>query len=337
MSNLAVLSLKNRALIALITIVAAVFGGLALTNLKQELIPSIEFPALSVVATYPGASPEVVSNDVSAPIEAAIQGVPGLEATTATSTTNASIIQASFEYGTDLATAEQKIAQAINRIAGQLPESVDPQVFSLSIDDLPVIQLAVTGYDDEAAIQELLESTVITDLEDVAGVNSAEVVGGAGQRITITPDQAALAQAGFSEQAIRDALDQNGVLFPGGGITEADQTLTVQTGAKISSVEEIGQLPLVPTEADQFGADTVTIADVATVAEEADPQTSVSRVDGEPALTIAVTKLPVANTVTIASAKAAAAAPGVPRRRRFPAGPRFMRRLSEEEGGVSLG
>ena len=63
MSKLAVLSLKNRALIALVTIVAALFGSLALTNLKQELIPSIEFPALIVVTTYPGASPEVVAND----------------------------------------------------------------------------------------------------------------------------------------------------------------------------------------------------------------------------------------------------------------------------------
>ncbi|MCR2827889.1 efflux RND transporter permease subunit, partial [Microbacterium sp. zg.Y909] len=301
MSNLAVLSLKNRALIALITIVAAVFGGLALTNLKQELIPSIEFPALTVVATYPGASPEVVSNDVSLPIENAIQAVPGLESTTATSTTNAAIIQASFTYGTDLATAEQKISQAINRIEGQLPESVDPQVFSLSIDDLPVIQLAVTGYDDEAAILELLESTVIPDLEDVPGVNSAEVVGGAGQRITITPDQAALAAAGFSQQAISDALDQNGILFPGGGITEADRTLTVQTGAKITSIEEIGNLPLVPTDAAQFGDDVVTIADVATVEAGEDPQTSISRVDGESALTIAVTKLPSANTVEVST------------------------------------
>ena len=82
MSNLAVLSLKNRALIALITIVAAVFGGLALTNLKQELIPSLELPNLMVMTTYPGASPEVVENDVSTPIESAIQGVPGLEGTT---------------------------------------------------------------------------------------------------------------------------------------------------------------------------------------------------------------------------------------------------------------
>ena len=299
MSNLAVLSLKNRALIALITIVAAVFGGLALTSLKQELIPSIEFPQLVVVSTYPGASPEVVSNDVSIPIETAIQGVPGLESTSATSTTNASIIQASFTYGTNLATAEQKINQAINRIESQLPEGIEPNVISASIDDFPVIQLAVTGYDDEQTIQAELENTVVPELEDVPGVNAAAIVGGVGQRITITPDQEALAERGYSQQAIRDALDQNGVLFPGGEITEDGQTLTVQTGSKITTVDELAALPLVPSDAEQFREGAVTIADVAAVEEDQDPVTTISRVDGKPALTIAVTKLPAANTVDV--------------------------------------
>ena len=299
MSSLAVLSLKNRALIALITIVAAIFGSLALANSKQELIPSIDLPVLSVVTTYPGASPDVVNNDVSTPIETAIQGVPGLESTTATSTTNASIIQASFTYGTDLATSEQKILQAINRIESQLPADVEPNVISASIDDFPVVQIAVTGYDDEEAAQAALESSVVPELEDVDGVNAAAIVGGVGQRIIITPDQAALAQDGFTQQAITDALDANGVLFPGGEITQNDQTLTVQTGVKITSVDDLAALPLVPTDASQAGAGTVTIGDVATVTEERDPVASISRVDGEPALTIAVTKLPAANTVDV--------------------------------------
>lgn len=305
-SKLAVLSLRNRALIALITIVAAVFGGLALTSLKQELIPSIEFPQLIIVSNYPGASPEVVNNDVSTPIESAIQGVAGLEATTATSTTNASIIQASFTYGTDLATAEQKLTQAINRIQSTLPEAVEPQVLSASIDDFPVIQLAVTGFDDQTTIQSQLETNVIPDLEDVDGVNAAAIVGGIGQRITITPDQARLAETGFTQQAISDALDQNGTLFPGGQITENATSLTVQTGAKIESLDAIAALPLVPTDAAQFGAGTVTIADVATVDQQADPITTISRVNGEPAVTIAVTKLPSANTVDVSTGVLAA-------------------------------
>ncbi|WP_426185616.1 efflux RND transporter permease subunit [Microbacterium sp. TWP3-1-2b2] len=291
MSKLAILSLRNRALIALITIVAAVFGGLALTNLKQELIPSLELPSLIVMTSYPGASPEVVENDVSTPIETAIQGVPGLESTSATSSTNSSIIQATFAYGENLATAEQKMQQAITRISSQLPEDVEPQVLSVSIDDFPVIQVAVTGFDDAETAQADLENVAIPDLEDVEGVNAAQIIGGIGQRITITPDDASLAAEGVSSQAIRDALQQNGTLFPGGDITQDGQTLTVQTGAKITSVEDIAALPLVGT--------TATIADVATVALESDPVSSLSRVNGEDALSISITKLPSANTVEV--------------------------------------
>lgn len=306
MSYLAVLSLRNRALIALVTIVAAVFGGLALTNLKQELIPSIEFPQLAVVTTYPGASPEVVEADVSTPIEGAIRGVEGLESTTATSTTNSSIVSASFTYGTDLAAAQQKILAAIARIKDQLPESTDTTVASASIDDFPVIQLAVTGYSDAQTIQSTLESVVVPALEDVTGVNAAQVVGGTGQRVTITPDPTRLAEKGFSQQAISDALEANGVLFPGGSVGEGDQTLTVQTGAKLTSVDEISALPLVPTDAAQASAGQTTIGDVATVAQQSDPVTTLSRVNGEPALTIAVTKLPAANTVDVSRAVLAA-------------------------------
>ena len=299
MSYLAVLSLKNRALIALVTIVAAIFGGLALTSLKQELIPSIEFPQLAVVTTYPGASPEVVEADVSTPIENAIRGVDGLESTTATSTTNSSIVSASFTYGTDLAAAQQKILAAIARIDDQLPESADTTVASASIDDFPVIQLAVTGFSDAQATQATLESTVVPDIEDIEGVNGAQIVGGTGQRVTITPDQGKLGERGYTQQSITDALDANGVLFPGGAITEGDQTLTVQTGAKITSVDEIAALPLVPSDAAQIRAGATTIGDVATVEQQADPTTTLSRVDGQPALTIAVTKLPAANTVDV--------------------------------------
>ncbi|WP_433675141.1 efflux RND transporter permease subunit [Microbacterium gorillae] len=303
MSKLAVLSLYNRALIALITIVAAVFGGLALVNLKQELFPSVQLPALLVASTYPGASPDVVSADVSTPIETAVQSVPGLESSTATSTTNASMVQLSFTYGTDLGTAEQKVQQAVNRISSQLPTGVQPQVLSISFDDLPVIQLAVgTDGQDAAKLQDQLSAIAVPKLEQLDGVASASIVGGSGQRVTITPDPALLAQAGYSQQAITDALKQNGTLFPGGDITENGQTLTVQSGAKLTSVEDIAALPLVPTSAEQIAAGTKTIADVATVVEATDPVTSLSRVDGQSALTIAISKLPSANTVDVSKA-----------------------------------
>jgi len=320
---LAVLSMKNRALIALVTIVAAVFGGLALTNLKQELAPSIQFPQLAIVTSYPGASPEVVNNDVSTPIETAIQGVPDLDSTSAVSSTNQSLITAKFTYGTNLATAEQKLDQAINRIKSTLPDGADPQVLAGSLDDLPVIQLAVTGDADQKTLGDRITKLALPDIKDVTGVNDAQLVGQVGQRVTIVPDAAKLTAAGLTSQAIKDALQQNGVLVPGGQITEDGKTLSVQSGAQLTSVDDIAALPLIRSAGGAgagasagagagsgagaggaAGAPAIaptisTIGDVASVKITDDPTTSLSRVDGKPALTIAVTKLPSANTVEV--------------------------------------
>ncbi|MBD8536995.1 efflux RND transporter permease subunit, partial [Plantibacter sp. CFBP 13570] len=297
MHLLSVLSMKNRALIALVTIVAAVFGVLAVGGLKQELIPSVQFPQLAIITSYPGAAPEVVNDDVSTPIETAIQGVPGIESTSATSSTNSSLISATFTYGTDLATAEQKITQAINRIKSTLPDTVDPQVVSGSIDDLPVIQIAVSGAADQDSLAEVLSSSVVPDIKDVDGVRDAAIVGEVGKRVTITPDDAKLALAGQTSRVIGTTLQQNGSLQPAGDITEGDKTFSVQTGTKLTSVDDIAALPI--TGALAADGSVLTIGDVATVALSDDPITSISRVDGEPALTIAVTKLPAANTVEV--------------------------------------
>ncbi|TQL40433.1 HAE1 family hydrophobic/amphiphilic exporter-1 [Homoserinimonas aerilata] len=297
MHLLSVFSLRNRALIALVTIVVAVFGSLALTSLKQELIPSVSFPQLVVVTAYPGAAPEVVNEDVSTPIETAIQGVPGLEGTTATSRSNVSTISASFVYGTDLATAEQKVGQAINRIKSTLPADVDPQVITGSIDDLPVIQIAVTSDLDPRDLTALLEQSTLTDIQGLEGVREASLLGTTGQRLVITPDRAKLAAAGTSQSAITDALDANGLLLPAGELTEDGSTLSVQAGSRLESADAIGALPLAGVLSE--AGDAVTIADVAKVALEDNPVTGISRVDGEPALTIAVTKTPAGNTVAV--------------------------------------
>jgi HAE1 family hydrophobic/amphiphilic exporter-1 len=292
---LAVLSMKNRALIALVTIVVAVFGGLALTSLKQELIPSIEFPQLAVLTTYPGASPEVVNDDVSTPIESAIQGVEGIETTSATSSTNLSIISATFTYGTNLATAEQKMQQAINRIKSTLPENLDPQVLSGSINDLPIISIAVSGEDTKTLAQQL-ETSAVPDLEEVDGVRAAEVLGAIGQRVTITPSPESLAIATVTTKDISDAIAANGQLIPAGTLTQDGQSYAVQAGSKLTSTDDIAALPLPALNQD---GTPVTIGQVATVALVDDPVTSISRVNGEDALTLSITKLPSANTVEV--------------------------------------
>jgi len=291
---LSVFSLRNRALIALVTIVVGVFGGIALTSLKQELIPSLSLPQIFVVTTYPGASPEVVNEDVSTPIETAIQSVAGLDGTTATSNANFSSITASFVYGTDITTAEQKVQLAINRISSTLPDSADTQVLSFSLSDLPVIQIAVTSDLDPRDLSAGLENSALTDIKQLEGVSDASLLGATTQRVTITPDNAAMLAAGLTTQSIRDALDDNGVLLPAGEITEDGKTLTVQAGSRIQSTDDIAALPLLGGS-----AEFTTLGSVASVTIADDPVTGISRVDGEPSLTIAVTKSPAGNTVEV--------------------------------------
>ena len=312
MHLLAALSMKNRALIALITVVVAIFGGISLSSLKQELAPSIAFPQLSIVTPYPGASPDVVNTDVSTPIETAIQGITGLETTSTTSSTGLSRVTASFTYGTDLAFAEQKLLSAVNRIAGDLPEDVDPQVLALSLADFPVVAVAVTGADDVSALSDEITRTTLGEINDIDGVREASLIGDVGQRVTITPDPAALASRGLTQQAIRDALQQNGLLVPAGTITEGDSTFAVQTGVRLEDVDDIAELPVLATGGASSGPSTrsgtegagevTTVGDVASVELTDNPVTSLSRVNGEPALTISVTKLPAANTVEVSNA-----------------------------------
>ena len=289
-----VFSLRNRALIALVTIVIGVFGGLSLTSLKQELIPSLSLPQIFIITTYPGASPAVVDNDVSTPIEAAIQGVAGLESSTSTSSASLSSVTAAFTYGTNIATAEQKVQLAINRLAS-LPDAATTQVLTFNFSDLPVIQIAVSSDMNADDLSAKLENSTIVDLKKVADVSDASLLGTTAQRLVITPNQDALRERGISNQAITDALDANGVLLPAGQITENGTTLTVQAGARISSTDEIAALPL-------LGGNTgavIPLSDIATVALATDPVTGISRVNGEPALTIAITKTPAGNTVAV--------------------------------------
>ena len=311
MHLLAAFSLRNRALIALVTLVAAFFGAIAAGSLKEELIPSVQFPQLAVVSTFTGATPAVVSKRVSVPIEQAIRGISGLESTSSTSTTGASTVNASFTYGTDLGSAEQKIGSALNRIRASLPDGVDPQVLAASLDDIPVLSVAVTGDRSSTALAATAQRSVVPELEKLTGVRSATLTGAPGSRVTVTPKDA-LGSHHLQPTVIEDTLRASGVLVPAGSVTEKGLTRSIQVGTELGSTADIAALPLAGVTPAQYNGlfsrstHVPTIGDVATVVQNTDPTTTVSLVNGRPALTIAVTRLPGANTVEVSRAVRAA-------------------------------
>src|SRR5215475_3961755 len=101
MSRLAKLSLGNRGLVALIAVLVTGFGLLTIPNLKQQLFPSLDFPAAFIVANYPGAAPAIVERQVTEPIETSLSGISGLDKTMSTSREGSATVQLQFAFGTD--------------------------------------------------------------------------------------------------------------------------------------------------------------------------------------------------------------------------------------------
>jgi HAE1 family hydrophobic/amphiphilic exporter-1 len=293
-SRLAVLSLRNRALVALATIAVLIFGLVSAGSLKQELIPSLQFPVAAVVATQPGASPDVVERQVIEPLEQAISSVTGVVSTTSSASTGLGTVLVELEYGSDLDKATDALQSAVSRVSGQLPADVDTEVLAGSLADLPVVQLAVAAPAAAGELANRLDSGVVPLFEQIDGVRDVTVTGADAARVQVTLDPAALAAAGISPADVAAVLQDNGVVLPAGTVTEGEQTLSVQAGNRITSVEDLRVVPLTGA-----GGAVTTLGAVARVEAGVAPATSYSRVDGQPALAIGLTQTPDGNTVDI--------------------------------------
>ncbi|MFJ8583399.1 efflux RND transporter permease subunit [Streptomyces sp. NPDC093595] len=285
MSWLSRFSLAQRALIGLMSIVAIVFGAIAIPQLKQQLLPSIELPMVSVLAPYQGASPDVVEKQVVEPLESAIKAVDGIKSITSTASEGNAVIMATFDYGDE--STKQLVAdvqQAVNRARVQLPESVDPQVVAGSTDDIPTVVLAATSDKDPQALADQLERTVVPALEDIDGVGQVSIDGVQDLQVSVTPDTAALAKAGLDTMALAEALKSGGATVPAGSFSEDGKSRTVQVGGGFTSLSRIQDLRI---PSGKGGA--VRLADVATVKEEESARVSITRTNGKPSLAVMAT------------------------------------------------
>ncbi|MEH1013884.1 efflux RND transporter permease subunit [Micromonospora sp. CPCC 206060] len=297
MSLLARLSLANRGLVALIAVVITAFGAFAVPSLKQQLLPSLELPAAFIVASYPGAAPEIVESQVTEPIENGIQGIAGLTKVSSTTQEGATTIQVEYEFGTDLDDVVNKMQTALNRIDAQLPENVDPLVLAGSTDDLPAVVLAASGGGgDERALAEKLRATVLPELETIEGVRTVEISGARDQVVVITPDPVKLAAAGVDPSTIGTALKTSGVAVPAGAVVDGERALTVQVGTRITTLDDLRGIYV---GRNGRGTAPVRLGDVATVEQQLAPATSFTRTNGRDSLGVAVTAAPDGNAVEI--------------------------------------
>ena len=294
MTALARLSLANRTLVMIITLVISGFGIYAIPSLKQQLLPEISLPVISVVAPYPGAGPEIVEEQVTGPIESSLQGLDGITEVVSTSSDGLARIQVTFDYGSEVEDLAADVESAVNDVEAELPDTVEPMVIAGSTDDIPVMALAVSdGSDGTAALLDKLERRVVPELESIEHVRDVAITGARDEQVVITPDPAKFAAAGVNPGMLPVALQANGVAIPAGSLTTDDRTMSVAVGDQITSVEELADIYLTGSKGP------VRLGDVATVELRPEPITSITRTNGEPSLGLAVTMTKDGNAVEI--------------------------------------
>ena len=304
MSFLARLSLKNRSLIALATIAILLIGAIVIPTLKQELFPSLDFPAVSVVTVYAGASPSIVEHDVTNPLEQSVQGIAGIQQMTSYSNQGVSIIVVQYNFGTDINQASQTLTQHLNQAQASLPSGITPQVQTFSVDSLPVIQLAVTSSEDPVTLAAQVKQEVVPVLQGIDGVANASVTGVHQQIVTVTLDLKKVQAAGLTVNQIEGVMQANNLTLPAGQITSNGQTLPIQVGNTFNSLDDLKHLVVgvsVPRTSPATGTSSaspfptaiqtpavkptpITLGEVATVEQTLAPSTSITRTNGKPSI-----------------------------------------------------
>ncbi len=334
MSFLSRLSLANRGLAALATIAILLIGVLVIPSIKQELYPSLEFPAVTVTATYPGASPAIVERDVTNPLEQSIQSTQGVTSLTSYSNQGAAIIIVEYDFGTDLNQASQSLTQQMSRIQSTLPSGVTPQVQTFNLSDQPIMQLSVTSNGDAAALASDLKTKIVPVLNGIAGVATVNITGVRDQIVNVTLDLTKMQKAGVTLTTLQSIFQADNVTLPAGQLTNNGQTRSISVGNTIGSLDDlqnlvvsekvssncpqttgtatgttspIGTRTTVPGAAQPTANCKVTttpvkLSDIATVQQTLAPSTSLARTNGQDSLGVSITKTSSGNTVSISNA-----------------------------------
>ena len=213
----------NRPIATTLLVVAIVLmGTLGYRFLSVAALPTVEFPTIQVVTTWPGAAPDIVQSTIAAPLEAGFGRIPGLTSMTSTSSFGISEITLQFKLTRPIAAAAQDVQSAINAASGWLPMSqlpFPPVYHQVNPADMPVMVIALTSETMPLyAITEFAATALIPKLSQVDGVGEVSVQGDQARAVRLQVNPRQLANLGLSLEDVRKAISATTVAMPKGQI-----------------------------------------------------------------------------------------------------------------------
>ena len=243
MSRLSRIALSKRSVTLLFAGALFIAGISAWGSLKQELLPDIDFPIVTIVTPFPGAGSSDVTEQVTKPIENAVSGVARLELIQSTSSNSISLVIAQFSYGTNVKDTTAAINEAIAK--ANLPATATPTVQALNINASPVVvsSIAVDRHRrSRAGVAEIARTEIVPELEAIEGVARVDLTGGLEQRVFVTLDPTKLAAAGITSQQVVGILQANNLTVPSGQIPTDGSKVPVSTIGTLTSEAQIRDL-----------------------------------------------------------------------------------------------
>ncbi len=271
-------------------------GAFSFFSLGVDLFPKIDFPTITITVVNPGASPQEIETDVTEKIEEAVNTVSGIDELRSTSIEGISQVFVQFVLEKDVNVAAQEVENRVQTVIPNLPETAEqPTVQKLDSDAAPVLRIVVSGPTNLRDVTELADKKIKQRLESVSGVGQISIIGGRERQINVWVDPDKMRSYNVTPAEISNALRMQNAEFPSGRLDEGQTETSVRTLGKIKKPEEFAEV-VVATR----GSYQVKIKDLGYVEDGAEEIRSQALLNGQPAVTLIVSKQSGQNTVAVA-------------------------------------
>ena len=290
-------TLEHPVLTLMVFVLLGIMGIFVLQNVAMSLWPDIDYPVLSVSATYTNAGPETVEKSITKVLEGALVSLSNLKTMTSTSSEGRSRVNLEFNYGTDLDQAVNDVRDKLDRVTRSLPDDVTPSIFKMDADAMPILRIAVRGNRSNDDLKQIAEDTIVDVLEQADGVAEASVYGGRTKIVRVELSENRLAAYGLTIATVSSALSKQNLELGGGKINEGRRDYTIRTTGEFASIEDINDTVIATVN-----GYAVKLSDLGTAFMGYADATNIVSINGEPGIYVSVTKQSGSNSITVANA-----------------------------------
>jgi multidrug efflux pump subunit AcrB len=290
--------LGNKLAVWLLTIIITVSGIYSGTKMNMETIPDISIPYLMVMDVYPGATPEQVMEDVSKPLEKAIENLKGVKSVYSNSNANMASLQVEYEYGEDMDEANRALKSALEAV--KLPENAqEPIITAISMNMMPVAALSISSTtEDIVELTSTVEDIILPKIEKLDGVASATITGQHIEEVQLTYNEAKMAEYGLKEDTVKQMIQASDLAVSLGLYEFEAGEQAVAIDGKFMTADELKEMLIPVTPSANQPLPFVKLSDIAEI-EVVGKVQSISRTNGENAIAIQIVKGQEANTVDV--------------------------------------